>query len=154
MHSAPSVRYPLGAALLAARLSAALLGLNLLVLALWWQQSTSDQALWPQALAWVTLLLTAGLAQRSLHRQARGELHWEQQQWHWCDASGQHRSGTLTLELDAQRVLLLRFVATAPAPRATCWFWLEQRSRPSAWHDLRRAVLAHAVGTAAQATPA
>jgi hypothetical protein len=68
-----------------------------------------------------------------------GQLFWDGADWH-LDGP-QTMQGRLTLVLDLQQVLLLRWTSPiSEAPHATRWLWLEKSGDPVIWMDVRRAV--------------
>ncbi len=87
------------------------------------------------------VLLTNALAWRSWQTAPRGLLRWDGQQWHWRGRN----PGRVTVQLDLQSVLLLRWQAQTGD---LLWLWLEQRMAPAHWQALRCAVFARPVSLA------
>ncbi|MEY5101066.1 MAG: hypothetical protein RJA36_3785 [Pseudomonadota bacterium] len=150
MHDAPSVEYPAGRSAFQARLEA-LLVLAWLLMQAGWAGALEGRVLpgawWFSALAG----LLAWLAARWRARHAvEGTLCWQAapagahgQPGRWIWRSADYRQGTelsaLAWSLDLQAHVLLYLRDRAGLG---CWVWLEQRSAPEAWDDLRRALVA------------
>ena len=96
----------------------------------------------PAALAGAsaTLLASGLVAARSWLRSPAGSLAWDGLGWTWSIDAAAH-AGTPEVALDAQRVLLLRWLGDSGKPQ---WLWLERGSRPGRWDDFRRAVYSRA----------
>lgn len=137
MHSAPAVSYPVGHSPGAQ----AVLPSIWLVGALGACQTIAHQGFDLRTGALLASVVVAGLAAWHFggHRQ-RGQLRFDGQHWSW---SGPLPLGAARAEvgLDLQFLLLVRL--TEPG-RARQWLWLERRSAPSRWRDLRRAVYSRA----------
>jgi hypothetical protein len=144
MHPAPALTLPLDRSP-ALRLTAVLAcGLAVVMLGLWaglhWPFDTPLRRglrLLPLPAA---LLLGRQLLQ--LLAPVGGWLRWNGQHWQLLDAldtGASGRPGTLRLQLDAQRWLLLRFDPDH-TPRRTRWLLLRRSALPQHWHALRCAV--------------
>lgn len=70
----------------------------------------------------------------------QGMLRWDGQGWWWQPHGGDDRAGTLSLRLDLQRRLLVRW--SDPVDSQVRWFWLHTNSAGHAadWHALRCAL--------------
>ena len=143
MHSAPSVRYPVGRS---RGRAAALVAIWLVAVgtALAWL-SPGERVGWRQ---WLELacLLASGLAASAYWRVMQtGTLHWDGQCWAW-EAAGTGRTVVqLGVQLDLQRFMLLRLAADHGGAQ---WCFVERAIDKARWNDLRRAVHAPA-GTSA-----
>lgn len=154
MRNAPSVTYPVGRCAVHGKVLTLLGALGLLALALlamlW--ASASAAWLWGGGLAW---LCWSALALRTWWRSPSASLQWDARAasasalpgervggWRWHGA-GLPVSDLERVEwvVDAQTVLLLRLKPLAAPAR---WVWLEARSDPVRWDDLRRALTNHA----------
>lgn len=86
------------------------------------------------------------LGWRSLSLQQEGGSHlsWDGQLWCLMDVN-QYLAGRVLVMWDLQAVLLLRFdpPSSEPGPSAR-WLWVERRTAPAMWADLRRAVYSNA----------
>lgn len=69
---------------------------------------------------------------RQLAKNAKNEIDFDGVHWYVGE-----KIGTLSVRFDGQNCMLLRFEDDL---KNVDWFWLEVRSDPSHWHDLRRAV--------------
>ena len=137
MHSAPSVSYPVGRSRFAAGLLLAAWLLGTAAVALWLNEVRAPG--WQRG-ASVLLVLAAGLgAASSWWRTPAGALSWDGENWCW-PAAGQGGAGAVTVGLDLQHWLLLRWT-DGSAPR---WLWLERARHAERWDDLRRAVYSRA----------
>jgi toxin CptA len=117
-----------------------LLGLGLanwLVVGSWLQASSLTD--WRQVLA-IVATGCAGLAgYYSWKNSALGQIAWDGQLWRW-ESPGYQRGvaeQTLSVLADFQHVLLLRLENKA---HASLWLWVERKTAPERWMDLRRAV--------------
>ena len=135
MHSAPSVSYPVGRTLFAGLLAAGLWSAGAAVTLLWLRES--DAPGWRQVVGAVALGLIGVRSVLAWLRSPRGELHWDGTGWTAPQEAG---AGSLEVALDLQQVLLVRW----HAPQSAHWLWLERRSCPHRWLDLRRAVYSRA----------
>ena len=140
MYSAPSVSYPVGRCRFEAMALAVLGGVALGILTLW---SLAFPPGWRQVAGWLVFAGCLVLASRVWWHSVHGNLRWEGGTWSF--ASGATLLvGPLSVALDLQSVLLVRSSLTRR------WFWLEARSAPSLWPDLRRAVYSRAIDDALQ----
>jgi len=151
MHSAPSVRFPVGRCGLYGVLLVLLAVLGGLVLGLWFVLdgapgvSTAGVAgglLW---LTWVCFVW------REWRRSPVGQLRWSASERHSLGASpGAWRWHSescaegvplrrVVLAVDWQSVALLRL---QPSEAPACWVWVERTRNPALWNDLRRALVA------------
>ncbi len=138
MQSAPQVLYPLGRAW---RLHALLALLLIATLALMVAVAVSQPTLDLVALMSWLLLPAGGLSVRAIP--APGDcLRWDGACWH---LQGAHPvSGQLTLALDMQHALLLRWTSPCDdADPARPWLWIERHADPVIWKDVRRAIYWH-----------
>ena len=152
MHSAPSVTFPVGRS---AFLGGLLAGSGVLgMLAVF-----ADMVCCRGAGAASAGLLWCGWAATGVWawtRQPQGRLSWRagdsrtletgaRAAGHWSWVSGAYREGVALLRVervyDLQGVMLLRL---HNADGARTWVWVERRSDPARWQDLRRALVAHA----------
>ena len=140
MHGAPSVSYPVGRSRIPARL-----------LVLLWMCGACCAAAACIALKkadWRTGLLLlavvgAGVAawRGSSHRGVPGVLKFDGSSWS-IDAGAGLWAAQARVALDAQAWLLVRMAATG---RPGHWIWLERRTMPERWQDLRRAIYSRPV---------
>ena len=137
-HNAPPVVYPLGRSRF---LGALLLCLWLcgLLLALAWFLQGGRQLDWRIALT-LAVIGGAGVAAYTGWRNApAGQLAWDGEVWRW--ESPGYQAGVaeyrLSVLADFQHAMLLRLENQA---HACLWLWMERRSMPERWLDLRRAV--------------
>ena len=94
---------------------------------------------WRTGLA-VSSLMLAGLAARNSWRHLpSGQVAWDGEVWRWESPSYQTGSAEQTLGViaDLQHHLLVRLENHAGA---SLWLWLEKKTMPERWMDLRRAV--------------
>lgn len=138
MQAAPQVLYPLGRP----RFLHALLALiGLLVLAVMAGVAVSQPRLHLVGVMALLLVLALTLTLSSAPVPG-GCLLWDGAQWHLLGAHSM--SGQLTLVLDLQRGLLLRWVSPSFASDPTSrWLWIEQHADPVIWKDVRRAIYWH-----------
>ena len=154
MRNAPSVTYPVGrcavhGAVLAWLSAIGLLAWGLLA-ALW--PSAGAVWLWAGGAVW---LIWSVWGLHSWWASPHGQLQWDARaasvmalpgersgvwRWHRADRSAADLEQVEWL-LDAQRTLLLRL---HPRDERARWVWLEARSDPLRWDDLRRALTNHA----------
>ncbi len=138
MHNAPSVSYPVGRSRFAAWLAGFLWLAGLGVLVLWLLPPAAPG--WRQALAAALVLLSGAVVVRGWFNMPQGELSWDGQYWAWA-SEGACRQGTVTVHLDMQHRLLLRFQGAGGAAQ---WLWPERKKQSARWDDLRRAVYSRA----------
>lgn len=157
MRNAPSVVFPVGRCFFYAGLLAALGGLGLLVLLLWWWSwlGTPGEAPFLVRLADAVGLLLwvvwAGFARWRWLRSPVGQLQWDALGapvggtsraglWRWRVDAYTDAMALRQVErvLDLQSHLLLRLHPADGAPR---WVWLERAPDPGRWNDLRRALV-------------
>ena len=149
-HTAPPVRYPVQRSLWLARAlaSCALLG-GLTLLAWGWHGAGTRQHGLQLTFAVVLWSIGCMLAWRFWTSGVRSVLAWNGQEW--TLEAMPHASavaGTLAVHLDLQAHLWLRWQSGAGDVH---WLWLEQRSAPERWGDMRRAVYSRAGTPAALA---
>jgi hypothetical protein len=139
MHSAPSVSYPVGRSVVLAGLLAAAAALGMVavfagVAYLSWAGAATAGLAW---CGWVASSLWAW------GRQPHGQLSWRAGTWSWVSEAYREGVGLLRVErvYDLQGAILLRL---HNADGARTWVWVERRGDPARWHDLRRALIAHA----------
>jgi hypothetical protein len=138
MHNAPAVSYPVGRSSFAGRVMLLVWIIAAAGLAAWRMQV---QASFVAVLVAGTVFVASGaFALRAWLRSPPGTLSWDGLAWTWSIASCAH-SGTPQVALDAQRVMLLRWLGGSGRPQ---WLWLEKASRPTHWDDFRRAVYSRA----------
>lgn len=154
MHNAPSVVFPVGRCAFHGWLLVALggvggaVGMLFLVesdvrnLGVWgWLPGVAGMAAW---LLWTTWALLTWLSS------PQGSLHWESRRvaeegtsgaWSWADRNCPEPLTLNSMErvLDLQDRVLLRFSGPGVGRR---WAWVERRSSPGRWNDLRRALVA------------
>lgn len=153
MYNAPSVVYPVGRCAFYALLltiiglvSAAVGTLFLLGLA----QRLDHSSRWTTVLACVLLwMVWVAIAATGWLRSQQGTLEWDSSAvldegeagaWLWSDLSCFEPVALNQMEwvLDLQDRILLRFRSVNMGQR---WIWLERRSHPARWNDLRRALV-------------
>ena len=137
MHGAPSVTYPVGRSLFAARLAAVLVALGLAACLAWSLQAGAG---WRPAAGLVAVLAAAVLAWQGWRRSPAGVLRWDGLAWSW-EEGGRVGAGRPEIALDLQARLLLRW---RPEQGPVRWLWLERASDASHWDTLRRAVYSRA----------
>ena len=151
MRSAPSVTYPVGRSVLFSRL---LCWVGFLTLAAVTAGAVYGSGALAGAVAWVVWVILVVLAWR---RQPQGRLAWTAsrqpradplqpaQAGHWSWSSSAYLEGVLLQRVervhDLQAWMLLRL---HNPDGARTWVWVERRSDPDRWDDLRRALWAHA----------
>jgi hypothetical protein len=135
MQAAPQVLYPLGRA---RRLHALLALLLFSTLALMAAVAASQPSLTLASIMGVLLLPAVCLSVRASPA-AGSILLWNGERWH---LQGTHpMQGQLTLALDLQGALLLRWSSPCPETGpASPWLWIEQHDDPATWKDVRRAI--------------
>lgn len=138
MHNAPAVSYPAGRCASAGAALAAIWLAGAAGIVLWAAQARVAPMAF--AIACAALLAGGGWAGRAWLRSPVGTLSWDGQGWTWAAAEGAQAAGTPELALDAQRILLLRW----QGPGRAQWLWLQRRTLPARWDDLRRAVYSRA----------
>jgi hypothetical protein len=154
MHNAPSVVYPVGRCAFQGWLLMVLGALSAAVVALFLVESdfrTLGVSAWLPGAVGVGVWLSWGTwACLSWFRAPQGSLRWEPRHveeegsrgaWFWADGAGSEAVllGSVERVLDFQGRVLLRFCGPGVGHR---WAWLERRSLPARWGDLRRALLA------------
>lgn len=153
MRSAPSVRYPVGRSLFCGSLLIATGVLGLVAVLLGWHHGGGASG-GMVAVVWL-LWLTGSVA--AWRRQPQGVLLWRppgdpgaldkdalpDDGWFWSSAA--YREGVALRRVervyDFQAAMLLRLYNP---DGASSWAWVERRSDPPRWSDLRRALWAHA----------
>ena len=134
MHNAPSVSYPAGRSRFAAALLAAVWLAGCAAAALWLRQAPFA---WRPLAMCAALCAAGGFAAWQWWRSPAGVLAWDGQAWRWSAHPGE---GSVTVALDLQRMMLLRW----SAPGAARWLWLSRARGAQRWDDLRRAVYSRA----------
>lgn len=135
MHHAPPVSYPVGRPHLVGVAALTVVFAGMAAMTFWALRHEG-------VLRHLALLGSIGLGAWTLRqwlRTAQGTLEWDGWVWRW--PSGDAVPGQLTVHLDFQHLLLLRWQA-ANVPAA--WLWLERSRCPGRWADLRRAVYSRA----------
>ena len=147
MHNAPTVSYPLGrSAWLGAPLVVLWLA-GVAALAIWC--ASVDALSWRQGLDLALWLLLGGWSWRAWRGQVQGELSWTGMHWLLLRDPSAPCEGMVSVQLDLQHLLLLRFTpVTGPA----CWLLPLRATQPQRWQDLRRAVYSRARTSGAQAS--
>lgn len=153
MRSAPSVRYPVGRSFFWLGLLVSTGALGLVAVLMGWHYGGSFSA-GVAALAWSFWVTGSVVAWR---RQPQGMLLWRPpgnsevvdgdsppgEGWSWSSAA--YREGVALRRVervyDFQKAVLLRLYNP---DGASSWAWVERRSDPARWGDLRRAMWAHA----------
>jgi hypothetical protein len=148
MHSAPAVTYPAGRAH----------GARWLLLAIWLVGAISaalavagHDGVAARDGAWLANVWLAGaVAWRWGGHREVGQVRFDGQYWSW---SGRAMLGAARAHvgLDLQSLMLVRL--TEPE-RPRQWLWLERRSDPLRWVDLRRAVYSRAPAASPVDAPA
>jgi len=135
MHSAPSVTYPVARSRGAQRLLLAIWLLGAGAAALSCLQSGG--AAWRQGLPVLAVLASGAACWIAFRRDsAGGTLNFNGRQWSLSGPGGV-AGARLRLALDLQALLLVRLEARDARQR---WIWLDRRSLPARWLDLRRAI--------------
>ena len=97
---------------------------------------------WRSAVLLASVVVAGAAAGLAWRRACAGELHFDGQNWRLGGAgAGPVDAARLLPALDLQSLLLVRLAAPGQRPR---WCWLERRSAPHHWLDLRRAVYSRA----------
>ncbi len=133
---APFVRYPVARSSTLGSCLAGIAALNAVVLAAW---ALGDAAKTPLHLGMAVLVWLMG-ALCAWHFWARsfiGELVWSGQSWNMESLLSIQPVLALEVHLDLQAFLWLRLHRPGLRPQ---WVWLERRTAPERWLDLRRAV--------------
>nr|WP_239027467.1 hypothetical protein [Ramlibacter algicola] len=100
---------------------------------------TSGAGGWRAAAGLAFLLAAAAWAGASWWSVPSGRLTWDGARWAFAAGTGPGQSGVVTVALDLQRWLLVRWAGTR-----THWVWLEHSRAPADWAALRRAVYSRA----------
>jgi hypothetical protein len=137
MHQAPKVHWPAPRLRLQAFVLLALWLAGLASGGLWWRQSgASDTALWYLVLA----NLASGVAALAdWMRTIPGDLVWDGEAWAWTSVGQSAESGSLTVSIAFQRVMLLHFRRTSGDAH---WVWVARTDKTTSWRAFRRAVFA------------
>jgi len=138
MHSAPSVSFPVGRSRFAGQLSLVIWTAGACCAGVACYQFES--AGWRSAVLLASVLVAGAPAGLAWRRQCTGELHFDGQGWRLAGADTVDAAQLLPA-LDLQSLLLVRLAAPGQRSR---WCWLERRSAPHRWLDLRRAVYSRA----------
>lgn len=138
LHNAPPVVYPLGRSRFLGSLLLCVWFCGLL-LTLFWFFHGARQLDWRIALALIFVMGAGTAAYIGWRNSPTGQLAWDGEIWRW--ESPGCRTGVaeydLSVLVDLQHVLLLRLENQT---HARLWLWVERRSLPERWLDLRRAV--------------
>jgi hypothetical protein len=147
MYSAPSVSYHAGRSRFQG-LMTVLLWLAAAALWVTWVFQV-EHLQWRQWLTMLVLLLSGTVAGWIWWRTPTGILQWNTRNlqsgqtgpsWLWQANHHLTQAGTISVHLDFQRLVLLLHTCEQGRRR---WLWLAQRTDPSNWMALRRAVFAH-----------
>ncbi|MEO5737107.1 MAG: hypothetical protein ABIQ82_06580 [Variovorax sp.] len=138
MHSAPSVSFPVGRSRFAGHLLMVIWTAGACCAGVVCYQFESVG--WRGAVLLASVLVAGAAAGLAYWRQCAGELHFDGQGWRLAGADPLHAARLLPA-LDLQSLMLVRLAAPGQRPR---WCWLERRSAPHRWLDLRRAVYSRA----------
>ncbi len=138
--SAPATRYPVANP----RLQVCFLGSIWVcgaLVGLFWSL-TAPISFWRLWAAMVAIVVAAGAAVWGIKRACKGSLRWDRHAWTLSPARSPTDDqpsliGTLTVHLDLQNFLLVRFQSDDGPKR---WIWLDRGAGPRAWLALRRAV--------------
>ena len=137
MHGAPSVSYPVGRSSWAGRAIFIAWLLGTMGVAAWrWQVPAAAN------LSVVAVIAVAGFGAAACAgwwRSPQGVIAWGGEDWTWSSGAAEE-CGTPEAVLDVQSALLLRWQSAG----RTRWLWIERRSQPARWDDLRRAVYSRA----------
>ena len=138
MHGAPSVSFPVGRSRFAGHLLMIIwtAGAGCAGVVCYQSQSTG----WRNAVLLAAVVVVGAAAGLAWQRERGGELHFDGQNWRFAGA-GPVDAARLQPALDLQSLMLVRLAAPGQRPR---WCWLECRSAPHRWLDLRRAVYSRA----------
>jgi len=139
MHSAPSVNFPVGRSRDASRLLGTIWAAGACCAGA--ASHPLDGIGWRTAVLWAGVLLCGGLAWWAHRQQPVGELRFDGQVWRLTGRAGDIHGVRPVPALDLQSLLLVRLVEPG---RHSRWLWLERRSAPARWLDLRRAVYSRA----------
>ena len=134
MHSAPSVRYPVGRSPFAGAFLLLTWLLGAVAAVLWWAQDDG----WRPATAALLLACVGAAAAWGWWHSPVGTLAWDGEGWNWSTPAGLE-AGEPDPCLDLQHRLLVRWNGTRRR-----WLWLERASGAERWDDLRRAVYSRA----------
>lgn len=130
----PAVAYPLAPPRSLRLFLLAVWGVAMVIHVYWLVVSPAgDWRPWAGGLA---AAVAAGLAWRAGPLAQSGVLVWDGSAWCWEQAA-RSVAGRIVVRLDAQSVVLLRFVSDAGSNQ---WFWLDRNCSPGHWLALRRAV--------------
>jgi len=83
------------------------------------------------------LVFSAGVALAGWVGTGPGALDWDGNGWSWTPDGELARVGPLSVAIDLQALLLLRFDAV---PGRVYWLWVGQADDPAHWRAFRRAV--------------
>jgi hypothetical protein len=136
-HSAPPVVYPLGRSRFQASFLLGLWLAGVLLAGFWFL--AAPRLDWRLGVVCVCSLIGGWAALSSWRNAPVGQLRWDGQNWCW--ESPGYQTGVAEQQLfvlaDFQHLMLLRIENQA---HASLWLWMERRSMPERWLDLRRAV--------------
>ncbi len=134
MHSAPAVRYLVVRSSRAGWVAAGIWGAGA-ALCLWWSLQPGVDA-WSAALGLSSVLACAMLAAVQWKALPQGELLWDGAQW-WWRAGLDDRPVDVRLRLDFGVAMLLHLTTL---PGCAPWCLVDQRTMPTHWADMRRAI--------------
>ncbi len=136
MHCAPPVCFPLGRSRFGLMFSALLILLAAATVLTWTLQSQALRIV--HIAGGCALLPGAVLLLRDWIRTPSGHLEWGQKSWKWSVQEAEPTDVAVELVLDFQSLLLVRL---RMADGAHYGYWLQQRTAPERWLDLRRALV-------------
>ena len=139
MHSAPSVSYPVGPTRGLGLVFLALCAASLGGILLWCYQSDSVDA--RQGFGLLAWGASCALAWRSWRQFASGRIHWNGESWTW-ELPASDVAGRVSVSLDLQSVMLLRWQALEESAVAAVpvWLWVASAASTPDWLAMRRAV--------------
>ncbi|NMM77089.1 hypothetical protein B2J86_05990 [Acidovorax sp. SRB_14] len=143
-HHAPAVRYPVARGVWLGWALVAYATAGFLALLAWalWGAGTRNAMVGAAGVLWL------GCCALALHFWCSwrpATLAWNGSHWSLEAPAGAIASpATIQVHLDLQRCLWVRLQPVLPHPVRAHWLWLEQRSAPEHWGELRRAVYSRA----------
>ena len=135
-YNPPFVRYPARRSAILGGVLAGMAALNAVVLAAWALDS-AVRTPFHVGIALLVWLLGALCAWHFWAHSPVGELVWSGQSWSMESSLAMQAVPALEVHLDLQAFLWLRLQRSGLRPQ---WVWLERRTAPERWLDLRRAV--------------
>ncbi len=148
MRCAPSVIYPVGDSRSARLLNTFvwLTGACCGLAACTWRDNTD----WRAGLVVLSVLVASVGLWQGLRQSARSaQLSFDGRHWSMAGRIAV-RGARIRVVLDFQSLMLVRLTRTRQSP---CWVWLDERSKPDRWKDLRRAVYSRAPSDISVADP-